>query len=204
MAFARQELKKGFSLPGMIDIIFLLLIFSLVTLSFSKESVEAKKRGEKHVDFDLPEARAGETLETEEVFRTLLFQIENKDPKDPASPRIIYALWPSVRYSVIIDDAKEKAIQDSLFAEFPSNFLQMNDRTFSRIQPCSLITWAVREYKNDHFFEPSPTNTIEIRAVRTTEFRIINFIMETCSAYGDTIPGFVFRTLSGQEVDDGF
>jgi len=202
MAFQRQEYKKGLSLPGLIDIIFLLLIFSLVTLSFSKESVEAKKRGDKQVDFDLPEAQAAETLETEDVLTTLLFQIENKDPKDPSSPRILYVLHPAVHDSVVIDEAKEKAISDSLFDEFPSNFLQLSDRAFSRIRACRLISQSIYDYKNEHFFDPSPTNSIEVRAVKTTEFRIINYIMEACSAYGDTIPGFVFRTLSGQESDD--
>ena len=63
-----------------------------------------------------------------------------------------------------------------------------------------MIARAIEEHKEVYFFEPNPTNAIEIRAVKDTEFRIINFIMERCSAYGDTIPRLMLRTLTGREV----
>jgi hypothetical protein len=59
-------------------------------------------------------------------------------------------------------------------------------------------------YKDNHFFEPKPTNSIEIRAVWDTEFRIVNFILETCSALGDTIPRINVRTMSGTGSGYGF
>ncbi|MEJ2627907.1 MAG: hypothetical protein P8078_05070, partial [bacterium] len=54
MAFKKDYIKRGLSLPGMIDIIFLLLIFSLVTLSSSNPDVSQYKEGEQSVQIDLP------------------------------------------------------------------------------------------------------------------------------------------------------
>lgn len=204
MAFERTEDKKGLSLPGLIDIIFLLLIFSLVTLSFSQAEVEANKRSERAVEFDLPETNVAQTKEAPELLNTLLFQIEHEDDEDASSPKVVYVLWPLYRDSVTITQAREQALQDSLFHVFPPDFLDLSDRAFRRTPPCSLIHWAIRSYKEEHFREPRNTNAIEIRAVKDTEFRIVNFIMEECSSYGDTIPRLTLRTLAGREVSGGF
>ena len=75
----------------------------------------------------------------------------------------------------------------------------MNDLVFSKTTPCSLIQWAIHKYKEENFFKPDLSNSIEIRAVKNTEFRIVNFIMEQCSAFGDTIPRVVLRTLTAKE-----
>ena len=204
MAFSRKEEKKGISLPGLIDIIFLLLIFSLATFSFTDSSLQEEKGDKGTYDLELPKARITETFKTDDVLQTLLFQIEHTDSEDPTSPKVVYVLWPSWEDSLDINQAKINAQRDSLFAVFPDDFLRMSDRDFTRTSACTLMHWALQTYKNEHFREPNYANTIEIRAVRNTEFRIINYILEQCSAYGDTIPRFTLRTLSGQEVDSGF
>jgi len=198
MAFVWKDEKKGLSLPGLIDIIFLLLIFSLVTLSVSQTNVETKKRGSKRIDFDLPETKTGETEETNEILQTLMFQIEDVDSTHVRNARIVFVLLPSVKNSITIKQAKLKAIQDSLFAVFPENFLNLTDREFKQTKACRLIHSQIKMYKESHFFKPSFTNSVEIRAVKDTEFRIVNFIMEQCSAYGDTIPQIVLRTIAGK------
>jgi len=198
MAFVRNEEKKGLSLPGLIDIIFLLLIFSLVTLSVSQTKVETQKSGDRDFDFDLPETESRETEEVEEVLQTLLFQVEHVDPSDLESPKILFVLQPSVRHSLTLQEAKLRAIEDSLFAVFPENFLDLSSWEFAQTPPCRLIRWAIRQHKDAHFLEPNPTHAIEIRAGKDTEFRIVNFIMEQCSAYGDTIPRLMLRTLTGR------
>jgi len=200
MAFKkRNNEKKGLSLPGLIDIIFLLLIFSLVTLSISQARVETKRRGDQSVEFPLPETRSTETEETGGILQTLLFQIERSDPENVQNPKIIYALFPSIKDSLNLEEAKIYAQRDSLFAPFPDNFLKMSDLAFSKTAPCGLIQWAIRKYKEDNFPKPDLANSVEIRADRNTEFRIVNFIMEQCSAYGDTIPRVVLRTLTAKE-----
>ena len=203
MAFVKYDEKKGISLPGLIDIIFLLLIFALVTLSVSQAKVETQRGGDKEVEFDLPETKMSETEEVEEVLQTLLLQIEHLDNRDTQSPKVVFVLRPSLKDSVTLQKAKSSAMRDSLFAVFPSDFIRMDDREFSQAPPCTLISWAIHNYKNENFFEPNNTNSIEIRAVKDTEFRIINFILERCSVYGDTIPRIVFRTLTGKEVRSG-
>lgn len=203
MSFSYVKEKKGLSLPGLIDIIFLLLIFSLVTLSFTDAKVESEKPGETGTEFPLPEARVAETVELNEVLQTLLFQIEHVDRDNPESPKVIYALWPSIRDSVSIIDAKVNAARDSLFGIFPVNFLELSDREFSRLPPCTLITNNLRRYKETYFYIPRVTNAVEIRAVPDTEFRIVNFIMEQVSTYGDTIPQLMWHTFSGRGIGDG-
>jgi hypothetical protein len=203
MAFKHIDEKKGLSLPGMIDIIFLLLVFSLVTLSVSQANVEAEKRGEKGVESDLPKTASANTQELDERIRTLVFEVAYEDPQNHRSPRIVYILKPSKGDSLTFAEAKMIAKRDSLFAEFPPNFLALSDQAFGQTMACRLIRQSLQDYKDEHFFEPGPTNCIEIRAVRETEFRIINYILGCCSAYGDTIPNIAMHTLTQREGGRG-
>jgi len=208
MAFLKKEERKGLSLPGLIDIIFLLLVFSLVTLGFSISKVDTvEDRAEmsgKDVDYNLPEMGAQGTLEKENILQTLLILVEHENPEDFDSRKVVYTLWPSLQDSLTVREAKDRAVSDSLFAFFPPDFLTLDDDAFAKSPPCSLIRWAIQEYKDDHFLVPQNTNSIEMRAVKDTEFRIVNFIMEQCSAYGDTIPRILLHTLSSKEVESVF
>ncbi len=203
MAFKHNEEKKGLSLPGMIDIIFLLLVFSLVTLSVSQANVEAEKRGEEGVESDLPRTASANTQELDALIKTLVFEIAYTDPKDHGSPRIVYVLKPSEKDSLTFAQSREIAKQDSFFADFPVNFLDLSQPVFEQTAACRLIKASVDDYKKEHFFAPSPTNSIEIRAVRETEFRIINYILTCCSVYGDTIPNIAMHTLTQREDSRG-
>ncbi|MBN2029352.1 hypothetical protein JW824_03820 [bacterium] len=204
MAFQKQEERKGLSLPGLIDIVFLLLIFSLVTFSVSSVNVGSDEGRARAVDYQLPEARIRETLEMEEVLQTLLILVEYQNTEDVNGPRIVYTLWPSVKDSLTFSEAKNNAIRDSSFAQFPSNFLELSDYAFTNSSACLLIERAIRDYKNLFFYEPRNTNSVELRAVKETEFRIVNFIMEQCSSYGDTIPRILLHTLSDKGVENAF
>ncbi len=204
MTFQKPEGKKGLSLPGLIDIVFLLLIFSLVTFSVSSVNVGSDNGRAKAVDYQLPEARIKETLEMEEVLQTLLILIEYENPEDVKSPKIVYTLWPSLKDSLTFLEAKNNAIRDSLFAQFLPQFLELSDDAFANSSPCLLIKRAIRDYKNKYFYEPRNTNSVELRAVKETEFRIVNFIMEQCSSYGDTIPRILLHTLSDKGVENVF
>lgn len=195
MTFLREEKKKSVSLPGMIDIIFLLLIFALVTLSVSQATIETEKRGERGSDFDLPYVRSPRTQELGEVISTLIFQVEKTDAQDAESLRKVTLLRPSGRDSLTLSEAKLLADQDSMFAFFPPDFLSLTDAEFEASEACRLIKNTLAEYKDAEFFEPSPANSVEIRAVSDTEFRIVGYILDCCSAYGDTIPNIQLHTL---------
>ena len=199
MPFKRDHEKKGLSLPGLIDIIFLLLIFALVTLSVSQAKIETKKRGNQSLEFDLPETQMAETEEIGRVLDNLMFEIGHVDAEDQQSPLVVYALFPDVQDSVTYEEAKAKASRDSVFQVFPKNFIQLSDKDFKNLNACRFISRTIKAYKNEHFLQPDPFNSIEIRAVKDTEFRVINHLMNTCSAYGDTIPRIVIRTLTGKE-----
>ena len=98
---------------------------------------------------------------------------------------------PSRPNSETVKTAREAAGADSTrFRRFPANFLSLSDAAFARLEACRFIRQEIRRYKEAHFFGPDPTQSIEIRAVRDTEFRIINHILEYTSTFNDTIPRF--------------
>ncbi len=202
MAFRRKDDKKGLSLPGLIDIIFLLLVFSLVTLSVSSSQLESEDKGDSQgADLNLPFADAAQTHESSQLLSTLLFQIEHWEPDDPQTPKVLYVLIPEYGDTLSLANAKNRAIVDSMYAYYPSNFLDLNDRQFNRIPPNRMISRYIESYKKEHFYEPGWDNTVEIRASKNIEFRLIQYILNACSAYGDTIPQVVLHTLSGEEIN---
>ncbi|GBD93596.1 biopolymer transport protein ExbD/TolR [bacterium BMS3Abin05] len=196
MAFKKKEGIRDLEFPSLIDIIFLLLIFFLITMQFSVESTSARKSGAKPPDIQLPHAEGSEDVAAEDIISTLLFQIQYKVKNDPQSPRVVYVLEPAGKDSISRADAFNIAKRDSMFAEFPKDFLEMNKRKFRQTNAGQLISNAIYEYKEEHFLAPSIENTVEIRAEKNIEFKIINYIMQECSAYKDTIPRVIFRTLS--------
>ena len=205
MAFSHEIDKKGLSLPGMIDIVFLLLIFSLVTLAVSQSPVEDVDTDDDiSIQINLPTAKARSTVETGTVLRTLCFQIEYLFPDSVGSPRIAYALWPGVKDSITIEEARINARKDSLKMAFiPENFLLMNEQDFNQTAFSSMIRRNISNYKDEYFREPKQDNAIDIRAERNTEFRLINYILEYAGSFGDTIPRFLVRTVSSREAVDG-
>ena len=204
MAFSHDDEKKGISLPGLIDIVFLLLIFSLVTLSVSNAPISERTAGEKEIHFNLPKTASQSTSDAGTVLRTLCFQIEYLDAESSGGPKVAYALWPSVRDSITVEEARFRAQQDSLkMAVIPEGIVSMNPQDFERTDFCRMISRNIEEYKARYFNEPRQENSIEIRAERDTEFGLINYILVYAGAFGDTIPSFVVRTLSGREVGHG-
>ncbi len=196
MAFKRSEEIRGMDLPSLIDVVFLLLIFFLVTMQFSVEASSAKRRGAKPPDIQLPRARGAEDVPSDDVLSTLLFQIQYAVKNDSSSPRVVYVLEPSGQNPITRNEALQNAKRDSMFAIFPRDFLQLKENQFKRLPACRLISDAIFNYKEEHFHRPSLDNTVEIRAEKDVEFKIINFIMQECSAYKDTIPRVIFRTLA--------
>lgn len=202
MSFKKIEEKKGLALPGLIDIIFLLLIFALVTLSVSNAELDNQEQGDNIAgEVDLPFAESSLTVESDALLSTLLFQVERENKEDPNSPNILYAMTPVYGDTITIAEALENSIQDSLFAIYPLNFLELDNQEFNRLKASRLIRSAVNEYKKDYFYQPSWSNAIEIRAAKETEFRIIQYILDVCSVYGDTIPQVVLHTLTGEDIN---
>jgi hypothetical protein len=200
MPFKKSEDKRQLELPTLIDVVFLLLIFFLVTFSVSAPGSKTVLPGQQAELPNLPEAEGYDFINQNEVLETLLIQVSHEDIKDATSPKIVYVLWPSVKDSLNVQKAFMKAKTDSsAFRAFPADFLAMNEKEFKNCPPCSLIAAHIDSFKKQHFSEPNPSNHIEMRAEKDIEFRIVNHIMDRCSAYGDTIPRLVFRTQSGSK-----
>ncbi|MFO7890260.1 MAG: biopolymer transporter ExbD [bacterium] len=194
MSFKKDYPKKGISLPGMIDMIFLLLIFSLVTLSYTNPDISHHAGGQPIKRLDLPAINSNLTEEKDIILTTLMFEVKFVED-DITNPRVLYVLLPSgdtTKYS----HAKREAIEDARCDTFPDNFLNLNDNAFASLSACQLIRESINDYKKAHFLKPNLNNSVEIRADRNIEFRIFNYILDQCSAYGDTIPRVITRSLS--------
>ncbi len=194
MAFKKDYFKKNVSLPGMIDIIFLLLIFSLVTLSHTNPDISQYKPGQQKVSLDLPVIDSNLTEKKENILTTLMFEVRFAEDNVNNS-RVVYVLFPSGD-STTYHIAKQNAISKAKCDTFPDNFLSLNDNAFESLSVCKMIRKSIKDYKNAHFTEPNLNNSIEIRTDKNIEFRIFNFILNQCSAYGDTIPSVITRSLS--------
>ena len=199
MAFTRQKESRELELPTLIDVVFLLLIFFLVTFSISGQWIKSPLPGQEEELPNLPEAEGNEIREEEEILGTLAFQVSHVEQKDPTSAKRVYALVPALAESRTLRQALARAAKDSsLFRDFPADSLMqsMSDAEFKLCAACSLIKAQIDSYSARHFLTPSFSNNIEIRAEQDIEFRIVNYFMSLCSEQGDNIPGLTFRTIS--------
>ncbi len=201
MAFSRKREQKELNLPSLIDVVFLLLIYSLLTIpiekSESSQTAETADAASKQ-EVNLPYVQSRKAVDIDPVLRTFLIQIENEVPEDPRSARIVYILKPSERDSTL-GQARETAVRDSAFARFPADFLGMNNREFEQTRACRLIRDEIRRFERGKTPRRDVSKRVEIRAVKNTEFRIFDAIMRECSAFGDTIPAIAVRTLANPD-----
>ncbi len=197
MAFQKKREQKELNLPSLIDVVFLLLIFSLVTIPVERtENVQPQEqRSPASSELKLPFVASPKVVDIDPILRSLLIQIENRNPDDPSSGRLVYVLRPSERDSTI-GQTRRSAIRDSLVAAFPDSFLALSDEEFTRTAACRLIRDQIRGHMDRRNRPSGFPPRVEIRAVKDTEFRIVNFIMRECSAHGDSIPSISVRTFS--------
>jgi hypothetical protein len=197
MAFQKKREQKELNLPSLIDVVFLLLIFSLVTIPVEKaDNVNPQtQRSTSSSELPLPFVASPKVVDIDPVLRSLLIQVENRSAGDPASGRVVYVLRPSER-DTTIGQTRQTAIRDSLFAAFPDSFLRLSNSEFARSRACRLIHDQIGAYLDRRNRPAGIAPKVEIRAVRNTEFRIVNYIMRECSAHGDTLPSISVRTFS--------
>ncbi|MBN1783186.1 biopolymer transporter ExbD [bacterium] len=192
------------SLPSLIDVIFLLLIFFMATINMSTVVSDRNRGIYTQKKFDLPEIRNRQTGPVQDILQTLMFQIEHADPQDNASPMVVYALWPSRRDSLTVARARDQAAARKMVAYFVPDAQRNADPDIPNISPYDFITREINRYADQYFRTPNPKNYIEIRAVKETEFKTINHILNACSELEDRIPRIYVRTLSGELGADVF
>ena len=200
MAFIKKREQKELNLPSLIDVVFLLLIYSLVTIPIERSETSSAKTADPSArqELDLPFVQSRKASEIDPILRTFLIQIENEVPEDPRSARMVFIFKPSEKDSTL-GQAKATAIRDSSFARFPDGFLGMSDPDFLQTRACRLIRDEIRRFERGMRARGGASDRIEIRAVKNTEFRIVDAVMRECSAYGDTIPAIAVRTLANSK-----
>ncbi|MFQ5864174.1 MAG: ExbD/TolR family protein [bacterium] len=194
MAFKRREEFRDFELIGLIDIVFLLLIFFLVSFAFSLAGNISES--DVSLERDLPETNTQLSVISEDWLDNLLIEILD-DSTEKFTSKMAYVMSPSFNKNVRItrNKAFETAKRESTFAVFPQNYMMLPYEKFAAIQPCTLIANSITRYVTKSIMQSSNVHPIvEVRAEKNTEFRILSFIMDQCSAHKDTIPQFILRT----------
>ncbi|TDI85357.1 MAG: hypothetical protein E2O78_04700 [Caldithrix sp.] len=194
MAFRRSETPRTLELTSLIDIVFLLLIFFLVSFAFSLSADVSSSRT--YSELDLPRTNTSLPVLREDGLENLLVQIM-PDSSEGRTRRKVLILWPSFGDTAMVSlgQAFEKAVQDSAFALFPADFLALPEEEFAALPPCTLITDAISRYiATERLYRRGGHPIIEVRAEENTEFKILNFILEVCGSYQDEIPQIIIRT----------
>ena len=194
MAFKRTEEKAGLELTSLIDIVFLLLIFFLVSFAFSLTGNVSESKI--YSEMPLPKTNTDLPPVDSDVLNNLMIQL-NSDSTATGVQRTAYVLWPSYNGAKKLTrgSALQTTMKDSTFASFPIDFIRMQKKEFTSVPACTLITGSVARYVElEKDFRRNKRPIVEIRADKNTEFKIVNFIMETCSAYGDNMPQVIVRT----------
>ncbi len=194
MAFQRKENERTLELFSLIDIVFLLLLFFLVSFAFrlAGEVSDAKVFSE----INLPVTDTKLPVIKNDVLENLMIQI-TPDTSQLGISRRVYVLWPSFEDTtkILRLQAFYRAAQDSTFAVFPPDFLRLPDDRFYASAPCTLITNSIGRYiEKEKFYHSNTHPTVEVRAELNTEFKLINLIMNICSAQRQAIPQVIIRT----------
>ncbi len=202
MPFRRNETKKELELPTFIDVIFLLLIFFLLTYS-----PVPPQKGEAGLQLGLPVAEGLTKVQLSEKLETLLIEINPVNAKKPELGYSVAVLLPFEDYDVVrlrpmaitLGKAREFARKYGRVQILPPDYVTVNDEEFNKLPAVRLIDDQLDRYVQTKFRVPKPTNHIEIRADKSIKFRIINHILNKCSSYEDLIPAIVFRTMYEKE-----
>lgn len=204
------DYEREVELPTLIDMVFLLLIFFIATLTLSTSGEKKPVPTDQQKEFELPKAKGRIIQEEDKHLTNLLFQFENKVQNDSVYGRVLYVLRPdhvvkkteAELYSAIKDSLESEPADSSLFATFPPDFLSMSYTQQDTCRAFRLIQEHIRSYWSERFANAGPnlSNTIEIRATKETEFRIISYIMQQCSQFDDDIPKVTFRVMAPDDM----
>ena len=122
------------------------------------------------------------------------------------SPEIVYILWPDKKhrrtendaYEILKSEMKKTSPDSSFYATITSNLMNLDKKEFEKSRPCFLIAENIKKFQDEYLKVSRASNAIEVKAVKDTEFRFVNFILEQCGKYKDFIPKVNFHVLSGQ------
>jgi hypothetical protein len=195
MPFKRQENERSLELVSLIDIVFLLLLFFLVSFAFTLAGDDSEMKI--YSEIDLPKTETALPAIKDDILENLMIQIV-PDTSEFGVSRRVYVLWPSFEDTAKVSrlQAFHRAAQDSTFAVFPPDFILLPDEEFAGTAPCTLITNSIARYvEREKFYRGNSSPIVEVRAEQNTEFKIINFIMDVCSSQQQAIPQIIIRAV---------
>ncbi len=194
MAFPRKQNPRQLELTSLIDIVFLLLVFFLV--SFAVSLVGETSQSNAHSEMALPKTDTKLPAVEHDFLENLMIQIV-PDTTNRGVTRKVFVLWPAFQDTTKVSrsQALMAAHRDSLFEVFPANFLTLPNKEFTGTVAGRFITNSIESYvQMAKLYRRNAHPIIEVRAEQNTEFRILNLIMEQCALYEETIPQIIIRT----------
>ncbi|MCG8608614.1 biopolymer transporter ExbD [bacterium] len=199
MARTQKDNKRTIELTSLIDVVFLLLVFFLVTFAFTLSGDVSQS--EVQSELELPETGTMLPIVSDEVLENLMIQIV-PDTSGGDIVKEAYILWPAMEDTAGVSRAQAmlKALRDSTFAPFPTNFVSLGREQFENTEACTLIANSISRYVDAYRqFGRRGRPLVEVRAEQNTEFRILSFIMDQCSAQDDFVPQIVIRTIRSSD-----
>ncbi len=194
MPFKRSESPRTLELTSLIDIVFLLLIFFLVSFAFSLTGDVSESKT--NSDISLPKANSELPVLPDDRLDNLMIQIV-PDTTNVLMAHRVFILWPAMHDSVGITrvQAYQTALEDSTFSGIGADFLKLDKQAFAALPACRLISNSIAKYfEVNKFSRRSGHSMVEVRAEENTEFKIINFIMAQCGNNEDAVPQIIIRT----------
>ena len=196
MAFKRQDNPRELELTSLIDIVFLLLIFFLVSFAFSMAGDVSQSKSLN--ELALPKSSMSQVPIKGNKLLNLLIQIM-PDTASASQTRAVFVLWPSYDGEEALTEemAFKKTLSDSTFSNFPLDYLKLPATEFTKTDACKLISLSIKQYvERERLLRQNERPMIEVRAEKNTEFKILNFILEQCSLYDEHVPQIIFRTAA--------
>ncbi len=196
MAFKRKRTYRDFELTSLIDIVFLLLIFFLVSFAFSLSGDMTESQT--YTEMELPRTQTQIAAIDEDILENLMIQIVS-DTSGGQETKAAFVLWPSFEPNRPISRAQAlaRARQDSTFRRYPPDFASLPRPEFLDLAANRLIREAIQKYVElERFYGRHPHPIVEVRADKSTAFRIISYIMNECGGYDEVIPQIIIRTAT--------
>ena len=200
----KRQGQREIELPSLIDMVFLLLVFFIVNFSISTDAAIPIPPPE----IELPRVTGTAASFEEGKIITLTFQIQRTDTADAQARKVIYVLQPGSEGQTEkqalerIKAAAQQSMPDcSSIAVFNRNFLSKKGAELDSMRAFKLIAGHIQKYRTENFNAASVSNTIEVIADVSTEFKIINYIFEQCAK--DTvhaIPKLTFRVMPPNDI----
>jgi|GEM_PF-2352898 len=170
MTLVKQTSARELEIVGLIDIIFLLIIFGIVLAAFGGEE-------------DVPGAE-GQTKQ----YDYFMFKIDQKtvlSNEDTPGNTPVY----ETRYQLTVHNAPFPVLEEDLFFPREEDIVSGSMTSFANNETCQALVDYVGEYANylrDEENESAP-QTIRVEVHSETPIRVLNFIAQACAVHRDPI-----------------